>query len=79
MPRNLSWVLEARLSLITLQKSVMSVLSLTAMRCIKKLQFWKLGGFDERFVVGQDGDLNYRIGKKGNKFLYIPEAQVLPP
>ncbi|HOW15080.1 glycosyltransferase [Methanosarcina sp.] len=35
------------------------------------------GYFDERFVVGQDGDLNYRINKNGYKFLYIPEAKVL--
>lgn len=43
----------------------------------KKAAIKGVGGFDERFVVGQDGDLNYRIGKKGNKFLYIPKAQVL--
>jgi len=43
----------------------------------KKVAIQEVGGFDERFVVGQDGDLNYRIGKKGNRFLYIPEAQVL--
>ncbi|MHC1756408.1 MAG: glycosyltransferase family 2 protein [Methanosarcina sp.] len=35
------------------------------------------GYFDERFVLGQDGDLNYRINKIGYKFLYIPEAKVL--
>jgi GT2 family glycosyltransferase len=43
----------------------------------KKAAIQEVGGFDERFVVGQDGDLNYRIGKKGNRFLYIPEARVL--
>lgn len=43
----------------------------------KKAAVQKAGGFDERFIVGQDCDLNYRIGKKGNKFLYIPKAQVL--
>jgi glycosyltransferase involved in cell wall biosynthesis len=43
----------------------------------KKVAIQEVGGFDERFVVGQDGDLNYRIGKKGNRFLYIPAAQVL--
>jgi len=35
------------------------------------------GYFDERFVIGQDGDLNYRINKIGYKFLYVPEAKVL--
>jgi cellulose synthase/poly-beta-1,6-N-acetylglucosamine synthase-like glycosyltransferase len=43
----------------------------------KKYAIQEVRGFDEKFVVGQDGDLNYRIGKKGYKFLYIPEAQVL--
>ena len=43
----------------------------------KKNTIIEAGYFDERFVVGQDGDLNYRINKKGYKFLYIPEAIVL--
>jgi cellulose synthase/poly-beta-1,6-N-acetylglucosamine synthase-like glycosyltransferase len=43
----------------------------------KKNTIKEAGYFDERFVVGQDGDLNYRINKKGYKFLYIPEAKVL--
>lgn len=43
----------------------------------KKNIIKEAGYFDERFVVGQDGDLNYRINKKGHKFLYIPEAKVL--
>ncbi|HWR25538.1 MAG TPA: glycosyltransferase family 2 protein [Methanosarcina sp.] len=43
----------------------------------RKHAIQEVGGFDEKFLVGQDGDLNYRIGKKGHKFLYIPDAQVL--
>ena len=43
----------------------------------KKSSIKEVGYFDEKFLIGQDGDLNYRIGKKGYKFLYIPEAQVL--
>jgi len=43
----------------------------------KKSVIQEVGYFDERFLIGQDGDLNYRIGKKGHKFLYVPEAQVL--
>lgn len=43
----------------------------------KKNTIKEAGYFDERFVVGQDGDLNYRINKKGYKFLYVPEAKVL--
>lgn len=43
----------------------------------KKKVIQEVNGFDERFIVGQDGDLNYRINKKGHKFLYVPEAQVM--
>ena len=43
----------------------------------KKSAIQEVGCFDERFLIGQDGDLNYRINKTGSKFLYIPEAQVL--
>jgi cellulose synthase/poly-beta-1,6-N-acetylglucosamine synthase-like glycosyltransferase len=43
----------------------------------KKNTIKEAGYFDERFVVGQDGDLNYRINKKGYRFLYVPEAKVL--
>lgn len=43
----------------------------------KKSAIQEVGCFDERFLIGQDGDLNYRIGKRGHKFLYIPKAQVL--
>lgn len=43
----------------------------------KKNAIQEVGGFDEKFSIGQDGDLNYRISKTGRKFLYIPEAQVL--
>lgn len=43
----------------------------------RKNTILEAGYFDERFVVGQDGDLNYRINKIGRKFLYIPEAKVL--
>ncbi|HII80246.1 MAG TPA: glycosyltransferase [Methanosarcina sp.] len=43
----------------------------------KKNIIKEAGQFDERFIVGQDGDLNYRINKRGYKFLYVPEAKVL--
>jgi glycosyltransferase involved in cell wall biosynthesis len=42
----------------------------------KKKIIEDIGYFDETFVVGQDCDLNFRIGKKGYKFLYVPEAKV---
>ena len=42
----------------------------------KKQIIEDIGYFDETFVIGQDCDLNFRIGKNGYKFLYIPEAKV---
>lgn len=42
----------------------------------KKSVIEEVGYFDEHFVLGQDGDLNFRIGKAGYKFLFIPEAKV---
>ncbi len=42
----------------------------------KKYVIEEVGYFDEHFVVGQDGDLNHRIGKIGYKFLYVPESIV---
>jgi glycosyltransferase involved in cell wall biosynthesis len=37
-----------------------------------------LGGFDERFVVNQDYELNYRIIRAGGKILLSPKIRVLP-
>ncbi len=42
----------------------------------KKSVIEDVGYFDEYFVLGQDGDLNFRIGKAGYKFLFVPEAKV---
>lgn len=42
----------------------------------KKSVIEEVGYFDEYFVLGQDGDLNFRIGKAGYKFLFVPEAKV---
>lgn len=42
----------------------------------KKQIIENIGYFDETFVVGQDCDINFRMGKKGYRFLYIPEAKV---
>lgn len=43
----------------------------------KKSAIEKVGFFDEYFVMGQDGDLNYRMQKAGYRFWYVPEAKVL--
>jgi cellulose synthase/poly-beta-1,6-N-acetylglucosamine synthase-like glycosyltransferase len=42
----------------------------------KKSAIEDVGYFDEYFVVGQDGELNYRMQKAGFRFLYVPEAKV---
>jgi len=47
--------------------------SITAYR---KGIFEEVGLHDEKFVVGQDGELNLRIRKAGHKFLYTPKTTV---
>lgn len=45
--------------------------------CLKKEIFEKVGMFDEKFVKGQDLELNHRIRKKGFKLLYSPHVKVV--
>jgi GT2 family glycosyltransferase len=45
--------------------------------CLKKQVFEDVGLFDEKFVKGQDLELNYRITKAGFKLLYSPKIQVV--
>ncbi|MCD6477938.1 MAG: glycosyltransferase [Candidatus Aenigmarchaeota archaeon] len=42
----------------------------------EKELFNSLGGFDRRFITGEDIDLNFRAVKNGQKILYEPEAIV---
>jgi cellulose synthase/poly-beta-1,6-N-acetylglucosamine synthase-like glycosyltransferase len=42
----------------------------------KKSAIEDVGFFDEYFVMGQDGDLNYRMQKAGYRFWYVPDAKV---
>lgn len=42
----------------------------------KKSAIEEVGYFDEYFVMGQDGDLNHRMQKKGYRFWYVPDAKV---
>ena len=44
--------------------------------CLKKEIYEKIGMFDEKFVKGQDLELNHRIRKKGYKLLYSPKIKV---
>lgn len=43
----------------------------------KKSAIEDVGFFDEYFVMGQDGDLNYRMQNTGYRFWYVPKAKVL--
>ncbi len=36
----------------------------------------RFGLYDETFDLGEDGELNFRLQKKGYKFLYLPDAIV---
>ena len=45
--------------------------------CLKKEIFKKVGMFDEKFVKGQDLELNYRIRKAGYTLLYSPKIKVV--
>ena len=45
--------------------------------CLKKEVLSKVGMFDEKFVKGQDLELNYRIRKNGYKLLYSPKIKVI--
>lgn len=45
--------------------------------CLKKEVFKKIGLFDEKFVKGQDLELNYRVRKAGYKILYSPNIEVV--
>lgn len=42
----------------------------------KKSILIREGGFDDRFNVGEDAELNFRLGQKGYKFLYLPDIIV---
>ncbi len=45
--------------------------------CLKREVFDKIGLFDEKFVKGQDLELNYRVRKAGYKILYSPKIEVV--
>lgn len=45
--------------------------------CLKKEIYDKVGVFDEKFVKGQDLELNYRITKAGYKLLYSSKIKVV--
>ena len=50
--------------------------SLPTCNAMYKRGLWKDNRQDEELIVGQDGELNYRLGKKGVKFLATPDAIV---
>jgi GT2 family glycosyltransferase len=46
-----------------------------AMMCLPRDLYWKVGGFDERYIWGyEDVDLCLKIRSAGRRVLYIPQA-----
>ncbi len=53
-----------------------TVASLPNCNALYKKKAWQLEKQDETFMVGQDGEFNYRLSKRGYKFLLIPTAKI---
>jgi cellulose synthase/poly-beta-1,6-N-acetylglucosamine synthase-like glycosyltransferase len=64
----------------SVQGSIMSkeqtVASLPNCNAMYKRVLWKENKQDEKLITGQDGEFNYRLGRKGVRFLAIPDAIV---
>lgn len=52
------------------------VQSIPNCNALYKRQCWQQEQQDESLIVGQDGEFNYRLSKRGWKFLVIPNAKV---
>ncbi len=52
------------------------VASLPNCNALYKKKAWQLEKQDESLMVGQDGEFNYRLSKRGYRFLLIPTAKV---
>ncbi|MCX6707255.1 MAG: glycosyltransferase, partial [Candidatus Woesearchaeota archaeon] len=62
------------------QSSVMKkerkVVSLPNCNAMYRKKLWKDNKQDENLIIGQDGEFNYRLWRKGANFLAIPDAKV---
>ncbi|MCX8147040.1 MAG: glycosyltransferase [Candidatus Woesearchaeota archaeon] len=63
----------AQVSVLKKEKFVNSIPTCNA---LYKRWVWEKFKQDEKLIVGQDGEMNYRLRKKGVNFLVIPEAIV---
>ncbi|HLD05217.1 MAG TPA: glycosyltransferase [Candidatus Nanoarchaeia archaeon] len=52
------------------------VSSLPNCNALYKKKAWQQEKQDESFMVGQDGEFNYRLSKRGYRFLLIPNAKI---
>ncbi|MEK6964453.1 MAG: glycosyltransferase [Nanoarchaeota archaeon] len=52
------------------------VASLPNCNALYKKKAWQQERQDESFMVGQDGEFNYRLSKRGYKFRLIPSAKI---
>lgn len=61
---------------VAVMKEEQLVHSLPNCNALYKKRLWQENKQDENFIVGQDGEFNYRLYKKGVRFLAIPDAIV---
>jgi cellulose synthase/poly-beta-1,6-N-acetylglucosamine synthase-like glycosyltransferase len=60
----------------SLMKTERKVVSLPNCNALYKKRLWQENKQDESLITGQDGEFNYRLWRKGAKFLAIPDAKV---
>jgi len=60
----------------TLTEKERSVPSIPNCNALYKKEVWLRDKQDESLIIGQDGEFNHRLWKKGFKFLAIPDAKV---
>lgn len=61
---------------VAVMKEEQLVHSLPNCNSLYKKKLWQENKQDENLIVGQDGEFNYRLYKKGIRFLAIPDAIV---
>ena len=60
----------------SVMKNERKVVSLPNCNAMYRKKLWKENRQDEKLITGQDGEFNYRLRRKGAKFLAIPDAKV---
>jgi len=60
----------------SIQKKEKFVVSIPNCNAIYRKELWSKNKQDESLIVGQDGEFNYRLWRKGVKFVIVPNAIV---